>query len=101
VAEAILGLDYPGTLFYGGWAYDHFANARHQQCLNHLLRRADDLATTATRRAVWNRREAAASIQEYTTLELRRRPLFFSDRQPAERLHCSVAGRFKKGTKKR
>jgi transposase len=53
VAEAILGLDYDGTLIHDGWSpYDRFEDARHQQCLNHLLRRADERATTATRRAV-------------------------------------------------
>src|SRR5262249_49374503 len=36
-----------------GWSpYDQFEDARHQQCLNHLLRRADDLAAMATRGAV-------------------------------------------------
>jgi hypothetical protein len=36
-----------------GWSpYDQFTTARHQQCLGHLLRRADDMAATATRGAV-------------------------------------------------
>jgi transposase len=49
VAEAILGLDYNGTMIHDGWSpYDRFANAHHQQCLNHLLRRADEMAATAT-----------------------------------------------------
>src|SRR5262245_15902778 len=53
VAEAILGLDYAGTMIHDGWSpYDRFTNARHQQCLNHLLRRADVMASTATRGAV-------------------------------------------------
>src|SRR5499427_3569782 len=53
VAEAILGADYGGTLIHDGWSpYDGFAHARHQQCLNHLLRRADEMAATATRGAV-------------------------------------------------
>ena len=53
VAEAILGLDYDGTLIHDGWPpYDRFEDARHQQCLNHLLRRADEMAATATRGAV-------------------------------------------------
>jgi transposase len=44
VAEAILGLDYDGTMIHDGWSpYDQFANAHHQQCLNHLLRRADEV----------------------------------------------------------
>src|SRR5262249_42959804 len=53
VAEAILGLDYDGTLIHDGWSpYDRFESAGHQQCLNHLLRRADEMAATATRGAV-------------------------------------------------
>jgi transposase len=53
VAEAILELDYDGTMIQDGWSpYDQFANARHQQCLNHLLWRADEMAATATRGAV-------------------------------------------------
>jgi transposase len=50
VAEAILGLDYDGTMIHDGWSpYDQFEGVRHQQCLNHLLRRADEMAATATR----------------------------------------------------
>jgi transposase len=53
VAEAILGLDYDGTLIHDGWSpYDQFKDARHQQCLNHLLRRADEMELVATRGAV-------------------------------------------------
>ena len=53
MAEAILGLDYDGTMIHDGWSpYDRFANARHQQCLNHLVRRADEMAAAATRGAV-------------------------------------------------
>lgn len=53
VAEDILGLDYDGTMIHDGWSpYDQFKYALHQQCLNHLLRRADEMAATATRGAV-------------------------------------------------
>jgi len=53
VAEDILGLDYDGTMIHDGWSpYDQFENALHQQCLNHLLRRADNMVATATRGAV-------------------------------------------------
>jgi len=53
VAESILGLDYDGTMIHDGWSpYDQFKDARHQQCLSHLLRRADEMAVTATRGAV-------------------------------------------------
>jgi transposase len=53
VAEAILGLDYDGAMIHDGWSpYDQFEDGRHQQCLQHLLRRADEMAATATRGAV-------------------------------------------------
>jgi hypothetical protein len=49
VAERILGADYAGVLIHDGWSpYDTFAHARHQQCLQHLIRRADEMAATAT-----------------------------------------------------
>ncbi len=65
VAEAILGLDYDGTMIHDGWApYDHFADARHQQCLNHLLRRADEMAATATRGAVRFPRRVAELLRD-------------------------------------
>jgi transposase len=53
VAERILGADYAGVLIHDGWSpYDSFAQASHQQCLGHLLRRCHDLLETATRGAV-------------------------------------------------
>src|SRR5262249_42616245 len=53
VAEAILGLDYDGTMIHDGWSpYDGFLNAHHQQCLQHLLRRCDRMEAAATRGAV-------------------------------------------------
>jgi transposase len=53
VAENILGLDYYGTMIHDGWSpYDQFTSALHQQCLNHLLRRADEMAAATTRGAV-------------------------------------------------
>src|SRR5947199_10792677 len=37
---------------HDGWSpYDQFQDARHQQCLNHLLRRSDEMAATAARGA--------------------------------------------------
>ena len=40
-------------MIHDGWSpHDQFESARHQQCLNHLLRRADEMAATATRGAV-------------------------------------------------
>src|SRR5215471_9672184 len=75
VAESILGLDYDGTLIHDGWSpYDQFEDARHQQCLNHLLRRADVMAATATRGDVCFPRRVA---------ELLRAGLDLRDRHPA------------------
>jgi transposase len=72
VAEAILGLDYDGTMIHDGWSpYDQFEDARHQQCLNHLLRRADDMAETATRGAVRFPRRVAELLR--SGLDLRDR----------------------------
>src|SRR5215470_17825081 len=64
VAEAILGLDYDGTMIHDGWSpYDQFEDAQHQQCLNHLLRRADEIAATATRGAVCFPRRVAELLR--------------------------------------
>jgi transposase len=72
VAEAVLGLDYDGTMIHDGWSpYDQFKDARHQQCLNHLLRRADDMAATAKRGAVCFPRRVAELLR--TGLDLRDR----------------------------
>jgi transposase len=72
VAEDILGLDYDGTMIHDGWSpYDQFEKARHQQCLNHLLRRADAMAATATRGAVRFPRRVAELLR--TGLDLRDR----------------------------
>src|SRR5262249_37277648 len=64
VAAAILGLDYDGTMIHDGWSpYDQFENAHHQQCLNHLLRRADEMAVAATRGAVCFPRRVAELLR--------------------------------------
>jgi len=64
VAERILGADYDGVMIHDGWSpYDRFEDARHQQCLNHLLRRADEMAATATRGAVCFPRRVAESLR--------------------------------------
>ena len=67
-----LGLDYDGTMIHDGWSpYDQFEKALHQQCLNHLLRRADNMAVTATRGAVCFPRRVAELLR--TGLDLRDR----------------------------
>jgi transposase len=64
VAEDILGLDYDGTLIHDGWSpHNQFEKALHQQCLNHLLRRADGMAATATRGVVCFPRRLAALLR--------------------------------------
>jgi transposase len=63
-AEQILGRDYHGVMIHDGWApYDDFRQARHQQCLAHLLRRAYELRETATRGAVRFPRAIAHLLQ--------------------------------------
>jgi transposase len=74
VAEVILGLDYDGTMIHDGWSpYDQFKDARHLQCLQHLLRRADEMAATATRGAVCFPRRVAELLR--AGLDLRDRHL--------------------------
>jgi transposase len=72
VAERILGRDYDGVMIHDGWSpYDDFPQARHQQCLAHLLRRAHELLETATRGAVRFPRAVADLL--HTALGLRDR----------------------------
>lgn len=53
VVEEVLGKDFDGLLGHDGWSpYDGLTEARHQQCLAHLIRRAKELLETATRGAV-------------------------------------------------
>src|SRR5262249_14986999 len=63
-AEDILGLDYDGTMIHDGWSpYDRFVKAHHQQCLQHLLRRCDEMEAAATRGAVRLPRSAAVLLR--------------------------------------
>ena len=49
VPQEILGADYAGRMIHDGWSpYDSFVHAIHQQCLEHLLRRATELLEKAT-----------------------------------------------------
>jgi transposase len=74
VAERVLGLDYAGILGHDRWsAYDRFANARHQQCLAHLLRRCDELLQTAARGAVLFPRRVKSLLQQALDLRDRHR----------------------------
>jgi transposase len=72
VTEAILGLDYAGTMIHDGWSpYDRFVDAHHRQCLRHLLRRCDEMEAVATRGAVRSPRRVAGLLR--TGLNLRDR----------------------------
>jgi transposase len=73
VAEAILGPDYDGTMIHDGWSpYDQFQDARHQQCLKHLLRRADEMAATPTGGPVYFPRRVAELLRAGLDLRDRR-----------------------------
>lgn len=53
VLEGAIGRAWDGILVHDGFgSYDRFAEAVHQQCCAHVLRRARDLLATATRGAV-------------------------------------------------
>jgi transposase len=68
-AERVLGCDYAGVMIHDGWSpYDTFADALHQQCLAHLLRRCQELLDTATGGAVCFPRRIGALLQEALAL---------------------------------
>ncbi len=51
--ERVIGRDWPGVLSHDGFAsYERFEGAIHQQCVAHVLRRAQDLLAGARRGAV-------------------------------------------------
>lgn len=80
VAARVLGRDYAGLLGHDGWSvYDRFEQARHQQCLSHLLRRCDELLQTATRGAVLLPRRVKALLQQALDLRDRHRAGEISD----------------------
>ncbi len=73
VPEAVLGADYDGRMIHDGWSpYDFFEKAIHQQCLEHLRRRAEGLLERATRGAVRFPRKVAAFLGEALALRDRR-----------------------------
>jgi transposase len=64
VAARMLGADYAGVMIHDGWSpYDTFEQARHQQCLGHLLRRCHEMLETATRGAVHFPRRVKSLLQ--------------------------------------
>lgn len=80
-AEELLGLDYSGTLIHDGWSpYDRFVNAGHQQCLQHILRRCQEILDTATRAAVCFPRRVAALLRRGLALRDRHEAGVVSER---------------------
>lgn len=73
VAEDVLGAAYTGIMSHDGWKpYDFFENARHQQCISHLVRRCGNLLLSATRGAVRLPRAVKHLLQEALALRDRR-----------------------------
>jgi len=73
VPEEILGADYDGRMIHDGWSpYDFFKKATHQQCLEHLLRRTEQLLERATRGAVRFPRKVRAFLSDALALRDRR-----------------------------
>lgn len=74
VPAEVLGMDYDGRLVHDGWApYDRFVHARHQQCLTHLLRRANELIEQLGGSAARVARRIKAFLQNALALRDRRR----------------------------
>ena len=73
VPEAVLGADYEGRMGHDGWLpYDFFKKATHQQCLEHLQRRAKGLLERATRGAVRFPRQVKEFLGDALALRDRR-----------------------------
>jgi len=73
VPEAVLGADYDGRMGHDGWSpYDFFKKATHQQCLEHLLRRAEALLERAARGAVRFPRKVKEFLDDALALRDRR-----------------------------
>jgi transposase len=63
--ERLIGRDWSGTMVHDGFtSYDRFTAATHQQCLGHVLRRARELESQATRGAVHYPRKLIALFTE-------------------------------------
>ena len=64
VAADVLGRDYAGTMIHDGWSpYEQFRQAAHQQCLQHVLRRARRMLETAVGGAVRFPRQVIAILE--------------------------------------
>ncbi|MCH7840177.1 MAG: IS66 family transposase [Planctomycetes bacterium] len=73
VPQEILGADYAGRMIHAGWSpYDSFERAIHQQCLEHLLRRATELLEKATGIAARFPKRVKTFLQDSLALRDRR-----------------------------
>ncbi len=73
VAQELLGADYAGRMIHDGWSpYDSFVHATHQQCLEHLLRRATELLEKATGTAARFPKRVKKFLQDSLALRDRR-----------------------------
>lgn len=80
VPAEVLGMDYDGRLVHDGWApYDRFTHARHQQCIVHLLRRANELIEQLGGPASRVARRIKTFLQDALDLRDRRRKGSISD----------------------
>jgi transposase len=74
VPAEVLGMDYDGCLVHDGWApYDRFLHARHQQCLAHLLRRANESIERKGRAKMRTAKRIKEFLQDALDLRDRRR----------------------------
>jgi transposase len=72
--QELIGLDWAGKMVHDGFStYNRFANAVHQQCLGHVIRRVRELEAKATRGAVHYPRKLIALFTE--AIHLRNRHL--------------------------
>jgi transposase len=72
VTERPIGAHYAGVMIHDGWSpYDNFEQARHQQCLGHLLRRCHEMLQSTTGGAVRFSRRIKELLQ--AALDLRER----------------------------
>lgn len=73
VPQEVLGVEYNGRMIHDGWSpYDSFEQATHQQCLEHLLRRASALLERAIRGAVRFPRKVKEFLTDALALRDRR-----------------------------
>jgi len=73
VLANLVGWDYAGVLIHDGWAaHDRFVNARHQQCVAHVLRRCAELIETATAETVTFPRAVKQLLQRALSVRDRR-----------------------------